>query len=350
MEKYVFLFGEIGGFGVDTASILKEIAQAKIDKCDTIVVQISSPGGYVYDGRAIYNALKTSGCNIRVEIIGQAFSSASYIAMAGDEILIADKGEMMIHQAWTFAEGNADDLREMADELETMSNEIFNIYVSRGADETKIKPYFDEEKIISASEAIEAGLATGLLEPLKAVARITKSNKSSKMEKTLIEKLLASVNKLMKHTIKNAMITADNGDILYFEGDVVEVGTLVYSDEALETPAADGDYVEGSTTYSVVDGAISNIVEAEVEVEEAPPAETEEVVALKAEIEALKATIAADATAKSELDSELKRIKDVLVTEKVNIVRKGSAVKHETVAEKMKRLEAENQARYKGIK
>lgn len=348
MEKYVFLFGEIGGFGVDTASVLKEIAQAKIDKFDTIVVQISSPGGYVYDGRAIYNALKTSGCNIRVEIIGQAFSIASYIAMAGDEILIADKGEMMIHQAWTFAEGNADDLREMADELETMSNEIFNIYVSRGADETKIKPYFDEEKIISASEAIEAGLATGLLEPLKAVARITKSNKSSKMEKTLIEKLLASVNKLMKHTIKNAMITADNGDILYFEGDVVEVGTLVFSDEALETPAADGDYVEGSTTYSVVDGAISNIVEAEVE--EVEPAESEEVVALKAEIEALKATIAADATAKSELDSELKRIKDVLVTEKVNIVRKGSAVKHETVAEKMKRLEAENQARYKGIK
>jgi len=348
MEKYVFLFGEIGGFGVDTASVLKEIAQAKIDKFDTIVVQISSPGGYVYDGRAIYNALKTSGCNIRVEIIGQAFSIASYIAMAGDEILIADKGEMMIHQAWTFAEGNADDLREMADELETMSNEIFNIYVSRGADETKIKPYFDEEKIISASEAIEAGLATGLLEPLKAVARITKTNKSSKMEKTLIEKLLASVNKLMKHTIKNAMITADNGEILYFEGDVVEVGTLVYSDEALETPAADGDYVEGSTTYSVVDGAISNIVEAEVE--EVEPAESEEVVALKAEIEALKATIAADVTAKSELDSELKRIKDVLVTEKVNIVRKGSAVKHETVAEKMKRLEAENQARYKGIK
>ena len=168
------------------------------------------------------------------------------------------------------------------------------------------------------------------------------------MEKTLIEKLLASVNKLMKHTIKNAMITADNGDILYFEGDVVEVGTLVFSDEALETPAADGDYVEGSTTYSVVDGAISNIVEAEVE--EVEPAETEEVVALKAEIEALKATIAADATAKSKLDSELKRIKDVLVTEKVNIVRKESAVKHETVAEKMKRLEAENQARYKGIK
>lgn len=348
MEKYVFLFGEIGGFGVDTASVLKEIAQAKIDKCDTIVVQISSPGGYVYDGRAIYNALKTSGCNIRVEIIGQAFSIASYIAMAGDEILIADKGEMMIHQAWTFAEGNADDLREMADELETMSNEIFNIYVSRGADETKIKPYFDEEKIISASEAIEAGLATGLLEPLKAVARITKTNKSSKMEKTLIEKLLASVNKLMKHTIKNAMISADNGDILYFEGDVVEVGTLVFSDEALETPAADGDYVEGSTTYSVVDGAISNIVVAEVE--EVEPAESEEVVALKAEIEALKATIAADATAKSELDSELKRIKDVLVTEKVNIVRKASAVKNETVAEKMKRLEVENQAKYKGIK
>ena len=361
MDAHIFIFGEVGGFGVDEADILRDIAQAKKDKAETIIVQISSFGGYVYSGKAIYNALKTSGIPVRVEIIGQAFSIASYIAMAGDEILIAEKGEVMIHPAWTMTEGNAEQLREQADELEKMSNEIFAVYLERGADEAIIRPYFDEERIMTAQEAIDAGLATGLLEPMKAVAKFNhnnNNNQKSKMDNpNVIDKVLAKLNKLMKHTIKNASITAESGDVLYFEGDVIEVGTSVYSDETLETPIADGDYVEGDSTYSVAEGVVTEIVVAEEE-EEEEEAPSEEIVALQATIDEQAATIAElTATMKSErneqaeIQKELNAIKKTLVAEKIKFQknRKSSGgIEFESVADKMKRLQAENSKKYKG--
>lgn len=330
MDAHIFLFGEIGGWGVDEGEILKQIAKAKQDKAETLIVQISSFGGYVYSGKAIYSALKASGIPVRVEIIGQAFSIASYIAMAGDEILIAEKGEMMIHPAWSFAEGNAEELRKQADDLEKMSEEIFAVYVERGADKDTIRSYFDEERILSASEAIEAGLATGLLTPMKAVAKFNINHNNKKMEKTILENLLEGVNKLLGKTAKNASVTTDSG-ALYFDGETIAVGTAVFTDEVMSVPAEDGSYVDGTSTYVVVGGSVSEIL-----TEEAPD---EEVEALKAEIERLKAEAAsaaaeveaAKAAAAKEVEvsqnelnafkAELNGIKDVLVQEKIKIER-----------------------------
>ena len=353
MEKHIFLFGEIGGWGINEADILKEIAQAKEDKAEQLIVQISSFGGYVYSGRAIYNALKTSGIPVRVEIIGQAFSIASYIAMAGDEILIAEKAEMMIHPAWSFAEGNAEEMRKQADELEKMSEEIFSVYVARGADEDTIRTYFDEERILTAQEAIDAGLATGILEPMKAVAKFNKGikspNKSEEMDKSKFDQLIEAVNSLVKKIkggAKNASVTADDGTVLYFDGDVIAVDTAVFADEAMTEPAADGSYVEGNTTYTVAGGVVTEIAEAE--------AESEEMAALKAELEtktaeldAMKAEIAelkaANEAEKVELNKELDSIKNVLIQEKVNIdrkVEKDDKPKFESIADRMKKLAA----------
>ena len=355
MEKHIFLFGEIGGWGINEADILKEIAQAKEDKAEQLIVQISSFGGYVYSGRAIYNALKTSGIPVRVEIIGQAFSIASYIAMAGDEILIAEKAEMMIHPAWSFAEGNAEEMRKQADELEKMSEEIFSVYVARGADEDTIRTYFDEERILTAQEAIDAGLATGILEPMKAVAKFNKGikspNKSEEMDKSKFDQLIEAVNSLVKKIkggAKNASVTADDGTVLYFDGDVIAVDTPVFADEAMTEAAEPGTYTEGTTTYTVAGGIVTEISEASSEAEEEMAALKAELETKTAELDAMKAEIAelkaANEAEKVELNKELDSIKNVLIQEKVNIDRKAekdTKPKFETVAQKMQRLAKE---------
>lgn len=319
MEKHIFLFGEIGGWGISSADVLKDIAAAKSEKAEKIVVQISSFGGYVYDGKAIYAALKASGIPVRVEIIGQAFSIASYIAMAGDEILIAPTGEMMIHPAWTFAEGNADDLREMADELEKMSEEIFNVYLERGADEATIRPYFDEEKIMTADEAVAAGLATGLLEPMKAVAKFKKINNSnSTMEKNTVDKILNALEALSKKIglkAKNESVTAADGTVMYFDGDTLVEGTAVFANEEMTEPTPDGTYEYDGNTITVTGGVVESIVVIEED-------ESEEVVSLRAENDALKAEIESLKTSNeanlAELKKEVANMKKILVTEKIN--------------------------------
>ena len=353
MEKHIFLFGIIGQ-DVHEAAILKDIAQAKEQKAEVLVVQISSPGGYVYSGRAIYNALKTSGIPVRVEIIGQAFSIASYIAMAGDEILIAEKAEMMIHQAWGKVEGTASEMRKSADQLEEMSKEIYSTYVARGADSNIIKSFFDTEKVLNAQEAIDAGLATGMLQPMKAVAYFEdtqKTNKKDEMEKGTIDKILDEVKALGKRLsgkAKNASVTADDGTVLYFDGDVIAVDTPVFADEAMTEAAEPGTYTEGTTTYTVAGGIVTEISEASSEAEEEMAAlkaeleaKTAELDSVKAEVEALKASNEAE---KAELNKELNSIKNVLIQEKVNIDRKAekdTKPKFETVAQKMQRLAKE---------
>jgi ATP-dependent Clp protease protease subunit len=69
----------------------------KLGKVDVINLHINSPGGSVFDGVAIYNSLKSHPARIEVDVDALAASIASVIAMAGDEIRIAENAMMMIH-------------------------------------------------------------------------------------------------------------------------------------------------------------------------------------------------------------------------------------------------------------
>lgn len=98
---------------------------------DDLVVRINSPGGYVMEGLAIFNALaaaKTAGRKVTVHIDGLAASMASVIAMAGDEIIMADNALMMIHNPWDVAIGDARELRAAADTLDVIRDQLVRIY------------------------------------------------------------------------------------------------------------------------------------------------------------------------------------------------------------------------------
>lgn len=149
-----------------------------------VTVRINSPGGFVTEGQAIYNALRRhsdGGGKVTVEVDALAASIASYIAMAGDEILIAENAMFMIHKAWTMMAGNADAFRKEAGVLDKFDDTLADTYVARsGADKEKIMQLLADETWLTAKESVELGLADAIGQPLN-VAACVKKGRFAKM-------------------------------------------------------------------------------------------------------------------------------------------------------------------------
>ena len=162
------IYDEIGFWGVQAKDFISELSgiTAKV-----VNVEINSPGGDVFAGLAIYNALKSSGKEIVVKVMGVAASAASLIAMAGDKIIMPKNTFMMVHNPWSFAMGNADELRDTADTLDKIGASLQATYVSRtGQSEDKIKELLSKDTWLTADESLELGFATEVVDDIKAMA------------------------------------------------------------------------------------------------------------------------------------------------------------------------------------
>lgn len=173
-EAELMLYDTIGfdfwsGGGI-TAKGLAEQLKA-IGTVDQITVKINSPGGDVFDGLAIYNLLKQNSSPINVEIDGMAASIASVIAMAGDQINIAEGGMMMIHDAWGGVMGNSEDMLAMANLLDKIDGQIAGIYASRtGRRADTFRALMDAETWMTGQEAVDEKLATAVMPNKKKAA------------------------------------------------------------------------------------------------------------------------------------------------------------------------------------
>lgn len=137
-----------------------------------IVLRINSPGGDVFDGIAIYNDLVRHAGHVRVEIVGLAASAASLIAMAADEIAIADNAFVMIHRAWTGTLGNEEDHAASAELLRGIDRAMAATYVARtGQLLPAVRQLMDAETWFGGQAAVDAGLADELLPTVEARAR-----------------------------------------------------------------------------------------------------------------------------------------------------------------------------------
>ncbi|MGL4300066.1 MAG: head maturation protease, ClpP-related [Candidatus Neomicrothrix subdominans] len=154
----VLLYGEVDEFwGIDPAKFAVDF---RAIEADAITLRINSPGGYVYDGIAIYNVVKDHPADITVVVDSLAASIASVIAMAGDKIVMNRGSEMMIHSAWAIAIGDADAMREVADSLDRQNKKIARIYQGRaGADLNAWLSAMARETWYDGPEAVAAGLA-----------------------------------------------------------------------------------------------------------------------------------------------------------------------------------------------
>lgn len=132
---------------------------------------INSPGGSVSDGLAIYNALKAHDGEITVKVMGVAASAASFIAMAGDKIVMPENTFLMVHNPLSWAYGNADEFREVADTLDKIGSSLIGIYVARTKQpEAEIKALLDAETWLTANEALALGFADEVLPEMKVAA------------------------------------------------------------------------------------------------------------------------------------------------------------------------------------
>lgn len=162
----ILIYSDIGdSYWYDSVSA-KDIKD-KLDAMDNgdLVVRINSPGGSVFDGFAIYNLLNQREGKVTVQVDGMAASAASVIAMAGDEILMADNALMMIHDPWTMMAGSADEMRDTAELLDKIKGSIITTYQSQTSlSAEEIGEMMAAETWFSAAEAVENGLATGTVE------------------------------------------------------------------------------------------------------------------------------------------------------------------------------------------
>ena len=172
----VDIYDEIGGSwlfgGVSAVDFVNELAQINGD----IEVHINSPGGDVFDGLAIYNSLAQRPGNVTTVVDGLAASAASFIAQAGKNRVIAPGAMMMIHDAAGMCMGNATDMRELAELLDKVSDNIAGIYADRSGRADGWRDAMKAETWYTADEAVTAGLAHKVAErpeqdALAAVAR-----------------------------------------------------------------------------------------------------------------------------------------------------------------------------------
>jgi len=157
-EAQIVIYGDIG-FDI-TAKDFSDQLDA-LGEVKTITVRIASHGGDYFEGIAMHSRLTSSGAKITVYIDGAASSAASVVAMAGDEIFIAEAGEIMIHEARVRTQGTAADLARTSERLESANEQMAAIYQRRtGQDIARIREMMSAETVFTASQAVDSGFAT----------------------------------------------------------------------------------------------------------------------------------------------------------------------------------------------
>jgi ATP-dependent Clp protease, protease subunit len=165
----VLIYDEIGAYGVTAKGFLAELGA--LPDGVSIDLRLNSPGGSVFDAVAIFNALQRHAGTITVWIDGIAASAASYIAMAGDEIVMPENAFLMIHDPSGLVMGTAADMREMADTMDKIAGSMIRGYAARsGRSEDEIAALMTAETWFDAQDALAAGLATRMAEPVRIAA------------------------------------------------------------------------------------------------------------------------------------------------------------------------------------
>lgn len=307
--------------GCGLLSAQNVIAQIAAAKGDDLNVRINSVGGSVFDGFAIYNALKSHPGKVSVRIEGLAASIASIVAMAGSEITICQAAMIMIHKPtidpfWCGAM-DADDLQREADALTQIEAVLNDIYTTRtGLGSTKVQNMIDSETWLTPDLAVMLGFADSIektiTEPIeiaqpafnhlfknantniKAYANnafkvknmanpneavITAVNKQTEATNSLLDWFKNKFN-WKEHAAKNASATLANGNAIYYnDADEFSEGTQVFEDADMSKPQADGDYdLNDGSKITVLDGKLDSVTEVEVE-----PTDSADVTALKAQ-------------------------------------------------------------------
>jgi len=285
---------------VFSSNTLSEFLDKNKD-AESIEVEIRSDGGSTSEARIIYDMLKNCGKTVTTKGY-KVNSSAVMIFLAGDERLIAENADFLIHPVWIDAMGlpfmlTGEDLQDFANEIKAEESKLLDLYVSViGEDKREeVTELMKASTNLTNDKAIELGFATGKLgakaevktdnkravsfnNKMAALIIKNKSNQNQK-EMSILMDTLNSINETLKKfknseetetennetETLNASVELSEGGSVYFDGELAE-GIAVFTDEAMETPAPDGDHLlADGRVITVSEGMVSAIAAASAE-------------------------------------------------------------------------------------
>ena len=287
------LFGVVGA-DIKASEVMREI---QAYKGDTIEVVINSVGGSVYEGMAIYGALKNDPRPVKTTILGIGASIASVIFMAGDEREISEGSQLMIHNALApNAGGNKYEMAEAIERLERIDSDMKKIYSgATGLQNDILEAMLEKETFLNADEAVKLGFATS---------------------KAGAQELVAMYNEKQEET---AMAELDKEEMSFLQGIFAKLGfgAKAESDEISEPVAEVAEEEEEEKAEEPAEEVEAMDEEHEEEAEKAEDAEEVEAQD-DSEVEALKARVAELETAlEAKLDKEAEAKKQALVFEAI---------------------------------
>ncbi len=157
----ILIFGQISSWDISASTVREQLNSMTGD----VTIKIDSPGGSVFEGISIFNAIKEyDKGTVTIVIESMAASIASYIALAGDVIKAHDNSTFMIHNAWTYTFGDGNELRKTADILDGLSSLIAKKYISKtGKTKEIIKEAMDKESYYFGNEILDFGFCDEII-------------------------------------------------------------------------------------------------------------------------------------------------------------------------------------------
>lgn len=292
----VYIYSEVGGYDVNAKSFIDELKEIK-DK--DITIHINSLGGSVFDGLAIYNALKNHAKKVTTKVEGICASIASVIAMAGDTIEMAENSLLMIHNPFAMSGGDANELRKTANILDKIRNEIADIYASKSKhDANHYIALMEVESWFNSKESLELGLINGITKPVKIQNNYDISNFRN-ITHDKINNIISNSHKNnleMKEEIQKEVVETKEND----NNEIVNNDSLIGKIKSLLGVNPKNDHEEGhdsdddeslaertdwAKTYEEMKDRVENLEDAVHRIEEAMGLKEEEIENAKKEIE-----------------------------------------------------------------
>lgn len=220
----IYIYDEIGYWGVTAKQFVKDLNA--LGDIGHINLHINSPGGDVFDGIAIFNALKHHGASITVHIDGLAASMASVIAMVGNPVIMPENTMMMIHKPWGFAGGDANDIRDYADLLDKVESVLIPAYADKtGKTADEIATMLEDETWLTGQECLEQGFADQITPSLQAMACI----QSKRIEE--FEKMPESIRNMIKPPRATVTPASQNTPSPSQQGDTASIRAQVVAEQ-----------------------------------------------------------------------------------------------------------------------
>lgn len=335
MTGKVYLFGDIGQHdtlqpnGISDISFIAQCEKLIRSGSTSLEVLIDSNGGLVDSGNNIANYIMTCSVPVTTIVVDKAYSIASKIFLAGGIKKMKSNAKIMIHNNWIDGvKGDADQLKEIASIMAETEKKLIKEYVSAtGLKEDVIDGLMKSETYIRAEEAMSLGICNEIIEENLVLAKI-KTNKMSK-QNTLSKLAQWAFGSLVKNQ-KAMLVQSTDGLSLFIDSEGGIEGKVAYIADADGMPTADvapaGTHTltSGETITVAEGGVISAVVEKQTD-------DTEKL-AMKKEIEALKAKLAEKDKAFNEVKAEVASVREIAESVKKEYVQLAKTVTSNYVA------------------